>query len=168
MARIDVPIQLRWNDLDAYGHVNNAAMLVLLEEARIAAFWSHPETADTRRADAPPTAVLDAGPHSDLATLVARNEIEYLRPLSYRRAPVHVVLWVGHLGGASLDVCYEVQDVPPGAPAADGTTAEVYVRATTTVVLVDAATGSPRRIGDRERAAWEPYLEEPVQLRRRR
>jgi len=33
--RIHVPIKLRWSDLDAYGHVNNAAMLTLLEESRI-------------------------------------------------------------------------------------------------------------------------------------
>ena len=32
MTRMHVPVRLRWNDLDAYGHVNNAAMLVLLED----------------------------------------------------------------------------------------------------------------------------------------
>ena len=44
--RLHVPIRLRWSDLDAYGHVNNAEMLRLLEEARIQAFW-----VDRRRAD---------------------------------------------------------------------------------------------------------------------
>ncbi len=37
--RLHVPISLRWSDLDAYGHVNNASMFRLLEEARIQAFW---------------------------------------------------------------------------------------------------------------------------------
>lgn len=37
--RLHVPTPLRWSDLDAYGHVNNARMLSLLEEARIQAFW---------------------------------------------------------------------------------------------------------------------------------
>ena len=37
--RLHVPIKLRWSDLDAYGHVNNAAMLTLLEESRISVFW---------------------------------------------------------------------------------------------------------------------------------
>ncbi|AAT89120.1 conserved hypothetical protein [Leifsonia xyli subsp. xyli str. CTCB07] len=37
--RLHVPIKLRWSDLDAYGHVNNAEMLRLLEQARIEAFW---------------------------------------------------------------------------------------------------------------------------------
>ena len=36
MARIEVPVQLRWSDMDAYAHVNNVEMLRLLEEARVA------------------------------------------------------------------------------------------------------------------------------------
>jgi acyl-CoA thioester hydrolase len=43
----------------------------------------------------------------------------------------------------------------------------VYARATTTIVLVEAASGSPVRIGADERAAWEPYVGEPIQHRRR-
>ncbi|MGW6131323.1 acyl-CoA thioesterase [Cellulomonas sp. NPDC055163] len=161
MTRLVVPVQLRWSDMDAYAHVNNVAMLTLLEEARIQAFWRQVPSADAPEGTWP-TAVLDAGPGAELSTLVARQEIEYLRPLGYRRTPVLVEMWIGHLGGASLDVCYEVRD----APEADGGT--VFARALTTVVLVDTATGSPRRIGPEVRAAWEVYLEEPVRLRHRR
>src|SRR5690554_3999428 len=103
--RLHVPVPLRWADLDAYGHVNNVAMLRILEEARIAAFWRHPEAVDT---PVLPTAVLDAGPRAQTHTLVARTEIEYLAPLAYRREPVTVQMWVGRIGGASLDVCYEI------------------------------------------------------------
>ena len=39
MARLTIPISLRWSDFDAYAHVNNAEMLRILEEARIQAFW---------------------------------------------------------------------------------------------------------------------------------
>src|SRR3954452_16879081 len=159
MARLEIPVLLRWSDLDAYQHVNNAAMLTLLEEARITAFWRAPVGHP-----APwPTAVLDAGPAAQMSTLVARQEIEYLRPLSYRRAPVIVEMWLGHLGGASLDVCYEMRD-----PLVDGESPVVYARATTTVVLVSTASGAPVRIGPDERAAWGPYVEEPVAIRRRR
>lgn len=161
MARLTIPVQLRWSDMDAYAHVNNVAMLTLLEEARIQAFWRQAATSDAP-ADVWPTAVLDAGPGAELSTLVARQEIEYLRPLGYRRTPVVVEMWIGHLGGASLDVCYEVRD----APAESG--GVVHARALTTVVLVDTATGAPRRIGADVRAAWEVYLEAPVELRRRR
>ncbi|QGQ19768.1 acyl-CoA thioesterase [Cellulomonas sp. JZ18] len=164
MARLEVPVQLRWSDMDAYAHVNNVEMLRLLEEARIEAFWRHPVGPDGTRPDgAWSTAVLDAGPGAGLSTLVARQEIEYVRPLGYRRAPVVVEMWIGHLGGASLDVCYEVRDAPA---AVEGS--QVYARAVTTLVLVDARTGAPQRIGPEQRAAWEQFVEEPVRLRRRR
>ena len=35
---VEVRIPLRWADMDAYGHVNNIAVVQLLEEARVAAF----------------------------------------------------------------------------------------------------------------------------------
>jgi len=172
MSRIVVPVQLRWSDMDAYAHVNNVEMLRLLEEARIEAFWRHPAPP----ADGGwPTAVLDAGPGAQTATLVASQEIEYVRPLGYRRSPVAITLWIGHLGGASIDVCYEVSDLADASDTSDtldtadtaGAPVEVYARARTTLVLVDAATGSPRRISSAERAAWQGYVEEPVRIRRR-
>lgn len=159
MARLRVPVQLRWSDVDAYAHVNNVAMLTILEESRIEAFWASPPSVDDADRRPWPTAVLDAGPGAETSTLVARQQIEYLVPLAYRRSPVLVEMWLGHLGGASMDVCYEVKD-----PGDDGT---VYARAETTVVLVDAATGRPRRLGETERAAWSPYVEEPVRFRHR-
>ena len=33
MTRLHVPVPVRWADLDAYGHVNNVAVLRLLAEA---------------------------------------------------------------------------------------------------------------------------------------
>lgn len=156
MSRLDVLVELRWSDVDAYAHLNNVAMLTLLEEARIAAFWSRPSGAP-----APTTAVLDAGPGADSHTLVARQEIEYLRPLSYQREPVTVRLWLGHLGGASMDVCYEVHDRAPDDPSST-----LVARAISTMVLVDATSGRPRRLTAEERAAWAPYLEAPVAMRR--
>jgi len=152
MARLTVPIKIRWSDIDGYGHVNNAAMLTLLEEARIAAFWAAP---DDGEAPGPGT-VLATGEGSDTATLIAHQEIEYLAPLKYTTAPVQVQMWLSAMGGASLDVCYEV-------PGPDG----VAARAMTTLVLVDATTGRPRRITDEERAAWSELLEDPVTFQRR-
>lgn len=147
MARLTVPVTVRWSDIDGYGHVNNAAVVTLLEEARIAAFWS----------DAPAGGgKLPAGPGGETATLIAHLEIEYLAPLGYSTEPVEVQLWLARMGGASLDICYEV-------PGADGPA----VRAMTTLVLVDAATGRPRRITEEERAAWSELLDEPVAFRRR-
>ena len=43
--------------------------------------------------------------------LVARQEIEYLLPLGYSRAPVLVELWISHLGGASIEVSYRLREL---------------------------------------------------------
>lgn len=157
--RLNVPIGVRWSDLDAYGHVNNAAMLRLLEEARIHAFWDPGEAEGVLRT---PTAVLDGSPGSRTLTLIARQEIEYLVPIPYLRAALDIQLWLGKLGGASLEVCYEVHS-PLGV--ADDT---VYTRASTTIVLVDSSTNRPRRINDTERIAWGPYVDGPVLFARHR
>ncbi len=166
MIRLHVPVPLRWSDLDAYQHVNNVAMFRLLEDARITAFWRHAEAED---GDGWPTAVLDSGPAASSHTLVAAQQIEYLRPLGFSRTPVRVEMWIGKVGGASLEVCYEVHDGAPGGFPRTGPAsgADPYVRAVTTIVLIDAATGRPRRISDAERDAWAPFTGEPLELRRR-
>jgi len=163
VARLAVPVAVRWGDLDAYGHVNNVAVLRLLEEARVAAFW-HPGDGEP----AHPTAVLRAGPGADTVTVVAKHEVEYLAPFGHLRDGVVVELWIGRLGGASIDICYEIRGAGGGEGADDGARrAGPFVRATSTLVMLDAATNAPRRLGDAERAAWEPYVEAPVPHRRR-
>lgn len=150
--RLHIAVPLRWSDLDAYGHVNNARMLTLLEEARVAAFWSEPGAAV-------PTAVLDTGPGSPTVTLVAAQRIEYLVPIPYLREPLDVDMWIGRLGGASLEISYEIY-----SPLSEGDRT-LYTRASTTLVLVDRASGEPRRVSDEARAAWQPYIEPPVTFR---
>lgn len=152
MTRLHVAISLRWSDLDAYAHVNNARMFTLLEEARIAAFWSG-------GANGAPTAVLTTGPGADSVTLIAAQQIEYREQIPYHREPLDVELWIGKLGGASLQVCYEVYSPVEHEPRT------LYVRAATTIVLADRETGAPRRITDDEREAWAPFVDESLVFR---
>ncbi len=160
--RLRLPIALRWGDFDAYGHVNNAEMLHLLEEARIQAFWRPDADEDGAGGeDAPPTAILDARPGAEVVGLIARQEIEYLRPIPYQRRPLEVQLWIGRMGGASLDLCYEVFS-PVGAQPR-----ELFTRAATTLVMAESATGRPVRIPDEHREVWAPYVEDPIEFVRR-
>ncbi|MCU1406557.1 MAG: 4-hydroxybenzoyl-CoA thioesterase [Glaciihabitans sp.] len=163
--RLHVPIRLRWSDLDAYGHVNNAEMLRLLEEARIQAFWVADDGSDGATLDEDAvggsTAILDGRPGADTLSLIARQEVEYLLPVPYLRQPIDIELWIGRLGGASLEVCYEIYS-PVGVEPR-----QLFTRASTTLVMVDAASARPRRISAREREAWSPYLDEPVAFSRR-
>jgi acyl-CoA thioester hydrolase len=155
MARIHIGIPLRWSDFDAYAHVNNAEMLRLLEEARIQAFW-RPDEGGTG-AD---TALLDARPGSELSSVIGRQEIEYLAPIPYMRAPLEVEMWFGRIGGSSAEVCYELYSPAGVSPR------RLYTRAATTLVLV-GRDGRPSRVTDELRAAWSPYVEDPVEFRRR-
>ena len=156
--RLHVPITLRWSDIDAYAHVNNAAMLRLLEEARIEAFWVTGEAIDSTDGVGP--AVLDGRPGSDTLSLIAHQEVEYLLPIPYQRRPLDVEVWIGRMGGASLQLCYEVYSPQGLQPRV------LYTRAETTLVLANAADSRPRRITDGEREAWQPYLGVPVRFRR--
>ena len=158
MTRVHVPVHLRWADLDAYDHVNNVEVLRLLEEARVRAFWR--SEGDGDGVD-PGMALIDASAGASTMTMIARQEVEYLLPISYGRRPLDVQVWLGRLGGSSLEACYELRTPAGVEPAA------LYARASTTIVLVDAATGRPRRITDDERVAWATYVEEPVAFSRR-
>ena len=155
--RIHIPISLRWSDLDAYGHVNNAAMFGLLEEARIYAFWAGDDSYDGKPdGSAPATRIFRGGPDAGTITLIARQQAEYLAPIPYLRDPLDVEMWVGALGGASMDVCYEVYS-PSGV-----TPRVLFARALTTIVVIDAAEQKPRRITDAERAVIENIVDAPM------
>ncbi|UWD80197.1 acyl-CoA thioesterase [Curtobacterium flaccumfaciens] len=149
---------MRWSDIDAYGHVNNSAMLRLLEEARIVGFWGA-DPGEDPDGDLPEP-IVDGRPGSGTMTVIAGQRLEYLESIPYLRQPLDIQMWIGRLGGASIDVSYEVWS-PAGQHAG-----VLYTRATTALVMVDAATNRPRRLTDTERAACEHYLEEPVQFSR--
>ncbi|SDQ06367.1 thioesterase family protein [Quadrisphaera sp. DSM 44207] len=148
MGRLRVPVAVRWSDMDAFGHVNNVQFLRLMEEVRIRAF-------EELRGGGP--SLLETG------VLVARHEVEYLQPMRWRPEPVLVDLWVTRVGGASFDLGYEVAD----DAGRDGARA-VYLRAASTMVTFDVATGSTRRVSEAERAVLQGWLGDPVPFRRRR
>jgi acyl-CoA thioester hydrolase len=135
MARHVFRCPLRWADMDAFGHVNNAIFLRYLEEARIDFMF--------RLAPVEGDVSLPGG------TVVARHEIDYLRPLVHRHEPVIVETWVSGITAASLTVKYEVKDEET-----------VYARASTVVVPYNVAEQRPRRITAAEKAFLEEYLDD--------
>jgi len=157
--RLHVAVPLRWSDIDAYAHVNNAAMLHLLEEVRIEAFWVTGEDADSPDRVGP--RVLDGRPGSETLALIARQEIEYLEPIPFQRAPLDAEVWISRIGGASLELQYEIY-TPAGVEPRI-----LYTRAATTLVLANAADSKPRRITAAEKQAWSPYVEDAIRFTRR-
>ncbi|SJM51321.1 hypothetical protein FM112_01895 [Gulosibacter sp. 10] len=149
-------VQVRWRDLDAYNHVNNATLLTLLEESRTIAFWRvHPDDPSPER----PLAVVDAQAESATHTLIQRQEVEYRAPIPYGHEPLDVQIWLSDLSAASVEVSYEVWS-PVGAPER-----QLHALARSTLVFIDTATGRPRRVNAVEREAWLPFAGEPSPMR---
>ena len=159
MTHIDITVPVRWTDLDAYGHVNNAALVRLLEEARIAAFWQPSEEEIVLGASPSPAGLGAAGVGAEISTVIASQRIEYAASLGHRREGVTVRLWVSRLGGASMDVDYLL--LTKDDPAGD----KPVTRARTVVVLIDAKKGTPVRLDDEARARLEQYTGEPLSFR---
>jgi acyl-CoA thioester hydrolase len=118
--RYELSIQVQDVDIDRQGHVNNVAFLRYVQDAA-AAHWL---------ATAPP-AIRDV-----LTWVVRRHEIEYLRP----GAPGDVLVartWVGEPSGATWERLTEISRNGEDRP---------LVTARTVWVLLDAASGRPRRV----------------------
>lgn len=103
--RFQLPIHVRWSDHDELGHVNNAKFITYFEEARIRYFanlgWDW--AAD--------------------GLIVARNEINYLRPLHLGEDPV-IHVRCARIGSKSFDIEYLMLD-KMGNRVCDGKTVVV-------------------------------------------
>ena len=134
MTRFTYDAAVRWSDLDAYGHVNNARFLTLYEEARVAMFFTE--------ARARGLTSFEEG------IVIARHEIDYLRPVDYGEA-VRIELWVSELRAASFTVAYELFDENVLAS-----------RARSVCVPFNLAEQFPRRLTAAETDFLKPYVAE--------
>lgn len=132
MAKFRFDCPLRWSDMDAFGHVNNVKFLTYYEEARVAM-------------------VFNAAKEHGLDTfargvVVARHEVDYLRPLSVTGDPVRVDVWVDEVRNSSFTLAYELV---AGQDAVS--------RAKTVMVPFDVTAGRSRRVTDSEREFLEAW-----------
>jgi len=74
---------VRWDDIDAFGHVNNAKYLTYIQEARF--LWS---------------------PFMEM--VVAKAEVDYLVPIYEGGRFYDITLWVEQIGNSSFTLGYEV------------------------------------------------------------
>jgi acyl-CoA thioester hydrolase len=118
-------IDMRWRDLDAYGHVNNAVYQTYLEEARDAAI-KH---------------VL-RGVNDRFEHVLARVAIDFRRELTLANSPLCVECRVVAFGNSSLRTRETIR-AASGAVAAE---------AEAVVVAIDRTTRRPRPLTEAERA----------------
>jgi acyl-CoA thioester hydrolase len=100
------PIQVRWRDIDAKNHVNNATIVTYLETARTE-LWRQ-----------------RFGGGIDIPFVVARVEVDFRRQITIDD-DVQIGLWVEDLRGASYVFAYRIE--VGGRHAADARTLMAHV-----------------------------------------
>ena len=106
MSVFEIEVPKRFKDLDPYDHVSNAVVIDYVMEARVRVYR---ELGMTER--------------SVIGQVVARQEINYRRPILYGLDPLTVRAWFSHVGNSSFTMDFEVID--QGQIAADAKTVMV-------------------------------------------
>lgn len=132
-AVVERRMQVRWNDADALGHVNNSIYLAFLESARAGLIDE----------------ALGAGSWWDW--VLAHIEIDFLHEIAISVPEVSVTSCVLRVGTSSVRTRDEAR-LPDGTLAA---------RAEAVVVVRNRETGKSRPLTDAERALLEKYTVEP-------
>lgn len=130
-------VRPRWSDMDAFGHVNHANTVTLLEEARTELLFGEASEHGA------------AGMAEGL--VVARLVVDYHAPLVANGRSVRVEIAVRELRAASFTLDYTVHS---GREKTDA----VVATAQTTMVPYDLASRRPRRLTDAEREFLSRYL----------
>ena len=133
--RFSAEVPVRWSDMDAYGHVNHARVVTLLEAARVELFYNE---------------MLRRGlkPATDAGLVVSSLAVDYHAPIVFDGSPVRVQLWVTEVRAASFLLRYEVRSAEDP---------RVLVTAQTRMVPYDLEGGRLRRITAEDReflALW--------------
>ena len=126
-----VPISVRWGDLDAFDHVNNAAFLVYVQEARIV--WLNRLGAQLRDDAKMP--------------VVAAASLNFRRQLGWP-ARIIVELSIARVGNSSLTIAHRIVDEDDAAC--------VYADGEAVMVWIDPASGRSIALPDAVRAAVRP------------
>ena len=127
-------LQIRWADLDAFQHVNNAAYLVYMQEARADFTWF------SRKAKSEKPILDDM--------VVARAEVDFISPIHDSGTILDVEIYLEKIGNSSFVMVYEMSQ--GGTLRAKGKTVQVGV---------DMEEQKSRPLRDFEREYLEKYLE---------
>lgn len=99
------PIEVRYADIDAQGHVNNAKYLTYMEQARMA-YLLH-------------LGMWDGNSFMEVGTILAQTLVNYLAPIRLLQ-PVRAGVRVARLGNKSLTMAYRLEDAQTGQELANG------------------------------------------------
>lgn len=109
-------VQVRWGDMDAFGHVNHAVFFTYCESARIA-FFAAVDTDGLAAA---------AGPGQRLGPGLVSASLDFRRQVRYP-ADLDVGVRVGRIGGKSYTLDYGLFVAGDDEVVAEGTSVVVWV-----------------------------------------
>ncbi len=114
---VKVPIQVRWCDLDALGHVNNAVYVTYFELARL----GYARALLGEDAEIDPRTQLAA----DFQYIMAEVTCHYRSPATLKDRLV-VAVWVSKVGRKSFVFEYQITDEVTGRLVAEGCSTQVW------------------------------------------
>ena len=129
MSTYTTEIDVRFRDIDAMGHVNNAVYATYIEQARTE-YYRDVLTADL----------------SGTSTVLASLSIDFRRAVELTDGTVTVSIDVAELGRTSITMTHEVR-----------TGGQVVADAEATIVTLDPDSGEPTPIPDEQRSAMTSY-----------
>jgi acyl-CoA thioester hydrolase len=129
-ARSTFEIQVRRADVDESGGVGDGTLFEYLQESRVRYLMD-----------------LHHRGESWMQHVIARTDVEYLRPMPFRSTPYVVRSWIGHVGTKSFTICAEVHDG-----------ADVVAVATVVMVTFDKESQRAAPMADAQRARLEQEL----------
>lgn len=114
---VRVLIQIRWRDLDALGHVNNAVFVSYFEHARLTYIREllGPDAPIDRQTMLP----------VDFQFILAEVTCQYRSPVTLEDQPV-VEIWVSQVGRKSFVFQYRMMDERTGRLVAEGCSTQVW------------------------------------------
>ena len=125
-------IDIRFRDLDAMGHVNNAVMFTYFEEGRKHFFFRSFKAAALK----------------DFNFILASQSCDYLRPVKLEDN-VRLWMWVGDIGKKSFSLSYRL--------TASDDRETVFARGKSVQVCYDYSSGSSIPVPEKMRAVLEQY-----------
>lgn len=144
-------VPVRWSDMDAFGHINHARMVTLMEEARVD--W-----------------LLSAGPEYQpliKSAMIVHVDIRYQSQLRHSDSPLEIGMWIKGFRSVDFTIGYEIRgagsaseraDSKAGASESVGSTApdanpsKPACVASTQMAVVDIEAHNLRRLTDEEKA----------------
>ena len=124
---------VRWDDIDALGHVNNAKYLTYAQEARF--HWSFYQFYERNET-----------PYF-IDMVVARAEVDFIVPIYEGGLFVDVHIWVESIGTSSFVLNYEISSK-----------GVLHARVKSVQVAISLATKKSRPLTDTEREFLKEYM----------